>query len=319
MFVRVETFSEVSGRRTGRGYHIDDVNIHLAEFGISSQRLDEDGGEYEPFASACDYALAQWFHEEKITKGGRDRFFRDIRLKPIHDLLGYKNTSALTEMQDGIPFGIDEDEWIKQTFTVRSKFEGAESKEYNIIYRDITKTLKFLLGHRAFNDEMVFEPVREYNDSNKRVYTEMHTGDWWWETQEKLPEGATVVPILLSTDKTALTRHRGDLAAWPVYITIGNLKVTVRRNQRRPGMVLLGLLPIVPNDGEYIKSHVWHHSMYCPVPYLFYPYCTVGGIMPGSNAISSYIVVQSPKSPSARCKEHLPTRSQRGIHCDKTR
>lgn len=56
--VRVETFSEVSGRRAGRGYDIDDVNLDLADIRMSSQPLDEDGGEYKPFASAHDYALA---------------------------------------------------------------------------------------------------------------------------------------------------------------------------------------------------------------------------------------------------------------------
>lgn len=69
----------------------------------------------------------------------------------------------------------------------------------------------------------------------------MHTGDWWWSPQEQLDEGATIAPLLLVTDKTMLTQHHGDLKMWPVYVTIGNLDISARRNQIRPSMVLLGL------------------------------------------------------------------------------
>jgi len=37
--------------------------------------------------------------------------------------------------------------------------------------------------------------------------------DWWWETQEQLPLGATVVLIILASDKTQLTQHTGGKKA----------------------------------------------------------------------------------------------------------
>jgi hypothetical protein len=57
----------------------------------------------------------------------------------------------------------------------------------------------------------------------------MHTVEWWWDTQQNLPRGATVVPIIIGTDKTLMTKLRGDVNVWPVYITIGNLPRVVRR------------------------------------------------------------------------------------------
>ncbi|KAI0260618.1 hypothetical protein BC834DRAFT_925821 [Gloeopeniophorella convolvens] len=56
----------------------------------------------------------------------------------------------------------------------------------------------------------------------ERVY-EDETGDWWWNTQLKLPPGAVVAPVILSSDKTSLSQHSGDKEAWPVYLTIGNI------------------------------------------------------------------------------------------------
>jgi len=41
-----------------------------------------------------------------------------------------------------------------------------------------------------------------------------------------------------------MTQLRGDQTAWPLYITIGNLKRSVRRKQTVPSTLLLGFLPI---------------------------------------------------------------------------
>ena len=71
----------------------------------------------------------------------------------------------------------------------------------------------------------------------------MQTGDWWWRIQvfilfkayiigllnyfnikqDKLPKGATVTPVIISSDKTQLTEFSGNKQAYPVYLTIGNI------------------------------------------------------------------------------------------------
>jgi hypothetical protein len=61
----------------------------------------------------------------------------------------------------------------------------------------------------------------------------MWTGDWWLEMQEKLSDGGTVVPLLIGIDKTVLTQHHGDLSAWLIYMTIGNLDSHTRGQQKR--------------------------------------------------------------------------------------
>ena len=91
----------------------------------------------------------------------------------------------------------------------------------------------------------------------------MHTGRWWWDTQvcrtpefselcscfylpqkeiEKRKPGATIIPIIISSDKTQLTVF-GNKSAYPVYMTIGNLPKDVRRKPSRPGQILLAYLP----------------------------------------------------------------------------
>ncbi|KAJ6596713.1 hypothetical protein B0H10DRAFT_2179186 [Mycena sp. CBHHK59/15] len=45
----------------------------------------------------------------------------------------------------------------------------------------------------------------------------MWTAEWWWEIQQLLLKGATLAPIIISSDKTQLTRFSGDKQAWPVF------------------------------------------------------------------------------------------------------
>ncbi len=73
----------------------------------------------------------------------------------------------------------------------------------------------------------------------------MYTGNWWWKKQKELPAGATIIPILLASDKTVMSLSHGDQVLWPVYVTIGNLDAKTRWSQNRPGTLLLGSIPIV--------------------------------------------------------------------------
>ena len=54
--------------------------------------------------------------------------------------------------------------------------------------------------------------------------------------------GATIIPIIISSDKTQLTLFRNK-SAYPVYMTIGNIPKDIRRKPSRHAHILLGYLP----------------------------------------------------------------------------
>ncbi|KAF8252846.1 hypothetical protein K440DRAFT_503906, partial [Wilcoxina mikolae CBS 423.85] len=70
--------------------------------------------------------------------------------------------------------------------------------------------------------------------------------------RESLPDRSTVIPVILSSDKTMLSTLSGDKYAWPVYLSIGNLSKVKRRSVKSNGLILIGLLPKCPKDP---KSH----------------------------------------------------------------
>ena len=68
-------------------------------------------------------------------------------------------------------------------------------------------------------------------------------------TLERDKPGATIVPIIISTDKTLLTLFRNK-QAYPVYLTIGNIPKEIRRKPSCRAYVLLGYLPTTRLENE---------------------------------------------------------------------
>ena len=139
------------------------------------------------------------------------------------------------------------------------------TEELEIWYRDPVECVKELLGNPMFREVLTYEPLRSWLDEGgtKEVVGEMSSARWWWELQvsvsntkdgssahteinykSRLPVGATVAPIILSSDKTKLSNFRGDKSAWPLYLTIGNLSKEVRRMPSAHSTILIGYLPV---------------------------------------------------------------------------
>jgi hypothetical protein len=124
-----------------------------------------------------------------------------------------------------------------------------------------------LYGNPELAPFLAHAPEKHFTsvDKKTRIYSEMHTGKWWWNiqvgfvllagimhitnmNQEELKTdfpGATILPILISSDKTRVVTF-GTKSAYPVYMTIGNIPKELRRKPSQRTHILIGYLPTTP-------------------------------------------------------------------------
>ncbi|KAJ3815928.1 hypothetical protein F5876DRAFT_29486 [Lentinula aff. lateritia] len=162
--------------------------------------------------------------------------------------LSYRNSNDLNDIIDNkIPSR-------RPSFTREEVIIAGQS--FDLYKRDIIECIQSLYGNPDHSQYLCFSPERHYADPDNtvRLYHDFNTGKWWWNTQEALEAdkpGATIIPIIISSDKTQVTLFRNK-AAYPVYLTIGNLPKEIRRKPSQQGQILLAYLPT--SRLEHIKN-----------------------------------------------------------------
>ncbi|KAI0822881.1 hypothetical protein BC628DRAFT_1421293 [Trametes gibbosa] len=193
---------------------------------------------YAPFRSHMNWKIAEWAKERSPTSNA---FSELLAIKGLVETLGlsYKNTNELNTIID---------DKLRHRRPLFSRFEAEVMGEKCDMYaRPILECIAALLHDPEHSQYLCFAPKRHYANSDKtvRLYHDLHTGEWWWKIQRKLEAenaGATVIPIILSSDKTQITLFRNK-SAYPVYLTIRNLPKSIRQKPGRRGQILLAYLP----------------------------------------------------------------------------
>jgi len=146
-----------------------------------------------------------------------------------------------------LDFGPGDDSWIDD-----------DSHIFGILcYRDIFKCTQFLLTHLPFQAHLNFEPVHLADSEGRWNDSQMNKCDWWWNTQDQLPAGATFVPVICASDKTHLTNFSDHQHAWQLYVTIGNIQKDICRTPKEWAWILVGLIPCTLNGATNIDE-AWH-------------------------------------------------------------
>jgi len=209
-------------------------------------KYSEQWNPWHPFQSARDFQQAQSFSQQ--TKTWIDQHLR--RGLDNLKIESFQSADALRKLLSELDFGLGDDSWIED----HSHIFGT------LYYRDIFKCIQFLLAHLPFQAHLDCEPVRLADLESRQIYSEMNTGDWWWDTQDHLPAGATIVPVIWASDRTHLTNFSGDLHAWPLCLTIGNIRNDMRRKPTKRASILVGLIPCPPKGAKNTDDS-WHSAV----------------------------------------------------------
>lgn len=80
------------------------------------------------------------------------------------------------------------DKWHTQGFSMDTKINDIEFVKYTIFYHNIIKSLQFLIGHKRFEQDLVYNPICQYalnsildlnvKNNDKRLYGEINTKNW---------------------------------------------------------------------------------------------------------------------------------------------
>ncbi|KAN0084521.1 hypothetical protein V8E55_008025 [Tylopilus felleus] len=163
---------------------------------------------YWPFTSQLDWEVARW---ARMHGPGSTAVSELFGINSLASCLGlsYTNSRELNRIID------------KKIPHTRPQFRREEivvaGEAFDVYIRDIIECIKSLFGDPEFTPHLLLCPERHFTDSTKQenAYLDMNTGTWWWKTQQEIEStkpGATIIPVIISSDKTQLTLFRNKCA-----------------------------------------------------------------------------------------------------------
>ncbi|KAK7680166.1 hypothetical protein QCA50_016675 [Cerrena zonata] len=243
-------------------------------YGIS----DNQQNPYVPFTNHLNWEIACW---AKLRGPGSNALNELLAIEGLPETLGlqFKTTQELNAIIDAhLPSN-----W--PSFSCHPVILDGE--RFEVFYCDVIECIKALFGNALFDPHLIFVPEFHFTNDSKdsQVYHDMHTARWWWYTQEQLEAkspGATIIPVIISSDKTQVTLVGGK-TAYPVYIAIGNIPKEIRRKPSHHAHILLAYLPTTKL--EHISSDAAHRRMVANIIHAAFGHILEPLIQAGKNGI----------------------------------
>ncbi|KAG8798922.1 hypothetical protein FRC16_006244 [Serendipita sp. 398] len=195
---------------------------------LARQDIEESPNIFRPFKDSSEFRLARWLNDLPLSKARSSN-------------LSFGSGKTMRQRIDQLP--TPRMQW--KNIQVDPLY-GTTSAPVYLSYRDPVNAIRSLLDRPELAKYMTYTPERHWKDKAEytRVYSEIFTADWAWDTQASLEPGSTLLAVLLGSDKAHLTEHSGDKSAWPLYLSLGNIHSSIRNKPTKRCWILLAYIPI---------------------------------------------------------------------------
>jgi hypothetical protein len=96
----------------------------------------------------------------------------------------FKNRDGVQKHMASMPDDQALSEWELHTLE-HLRWSDHHQRPIKYWSRDIIESMSWLMWQPAHAEHLIYAPQHCFNSNTppKHLYTEMHTVDWWWETQ----------------------------------------------------------------------------------------------------------------------------------------
>ncbi|KAG2344282.1 hypothetical protein BDR05DRAFT_860035, partial [Suillus weaverae] len=195
----------------------------MDQFNEDEYAAEREQNQYFPFASKPDWEMASYILRSDLSMAEIDKYLN----------LEFMRRAELLPAPP---------QWKYQKITP----EFPMTKTLQIFYRDTIECLQSLLSHPLLAASFDFIPCKVYESAERavRVYHGFMTGDHAWNLQKDLPEGASLLGVVLSSDKTKVSNIAGNHYAHPLLVSLANIDPGVRAKGSLHAYIPLALLPV---------------------------------------------------------------------------
>ena len=181
------------GGRAGEVLPAHPKHVGYAGYSCALGVEDVTANEWAPFSTRTEWELARWAKLRgpsstalsellKIDGVSRssspDLICFNFLSKVVENLgLSFSSTDELNRIIDTkLPNGLPQ--FVREEVTIAGQ-------KYEFYHRDIIQCIRILYGNPELAPFLAHVPEKHYTSPDKktRIYSEMHTGKWWWKVQ----------------------------------------------------------------------------------------------------------------------------------------
>ncbi|KAI6010124.1 hypothetical protein EDC04DRAFT_2581204 [Pisolithus marmoratus] len=189
---------------------------------------------YFPWASRQEWAFTSWLLQSHLSMVAIDCLLLLEIMRNL--LLSFCSAKELRTHAEILPSG---PRWVCET--LMTKYPTKELAY--VFYHNPIDCLQSLLSHPLFEPHISFVPRKVWTSAAKtcHMYNEWLSGDRAWSIQVR---GATLLGVVLSSDKTNISVMSGNRMAHPLLISLANIDAHLCSKSSAHAYLLLTLLPI---------------------------------------------------------------------------